>query len=95
MKGDLEPEVAVEEVESDDDDIDTLKERHEYLVNLILTEEDELLSNHRKFIDDTVDLVKKEMVLLHEVDKPGSNVEQYIDTLDGILQHKQDMIAML
>ena len=64
-------------------------------MNLILTEEDELLSNHRKFIDDTVDLVKKEMVLLHEVDKPGSNVEQYIDTLDGILQHKQDMIAML
>jgi kinesin family protein 2/24 len=44
-----------------------------------------MLSYHRKCIDDSVDLVKKEMTLLHDVDKPGSDVEEYITSLDGIL----------
>jgi len=32
------------------------------------------------------------MVLLHEVDKPGSDVDDYILQLDSILIHKLDMI---
>ena len=54
-----------------------------------------MLNSHRKFIDDTVELVKKEMVLLHEVDKPGSDIEEFIDSLDAILAHKEDMIGRL
>lgn len=50
---------------------------------------------HRKEIDDTVDLVKKEMFLIHEVDKPGSDVDDYIMQLDLILIHKLEMINTL
>jgi len=30
---------------------------------------------HRREVDDTVDLVKREMQLINEVDKPGSDVD--------------------
>lgn len=65
-------------LDSEDEDLEVLKEKHEKLVNQILKEEDDLLNLHWKEIDDTVDLVKKEMVLIHEVDKPGSDVDDYI-----------------
>jgi kinesin family protein 2/24 len=65
---------------------------HESLVNLILQEEEDLLSSHRKYIDDIVDSVKKQMVLLHEVDKPGSNVDSYISSLDTMLLSNVNMI---
>ena len=42
-----------------------------------------------------MELVKKQMVLLHEVDKPGSDIEEFIDSLDAILEHKEDMIGGL
>lgn len=41
-----------------------------------------MINGHRKHIDDVVDLVKQEMVLLNEVDKPGSDVEEYVNNLD-------------
>lgn len=72
-----------------------LKEKHERLVNKILQEEDDLLANHKTFIDTTVDIVKSEMNLLHEVDKPGSDVEDYILNLDTLLKSKIDMIHKL
>jgi len=78
--------------DSDDESLEVLKEKHEKLVNKILQEEDELLSTHWTCIDDSVNLVKREMVLLHDVDKPGSDVEEYIRSLDEILLKKLDMI---
>lgn len=38
--------------------------------------------SHRTHIDEIVELVKQEMYLLHNVDKPGSDVEEYVDGLD-------------
>lgn len=35
------------------------------------------------------------MMLLHEVDKPGSDVDEYVDSLDSILSHKLDIISIL
>lgn len=35
------------------------------------------------------------MMLLHEVDKPGSDVDEYVDSLDSILAHKVDIISAL
>jgi len=35
------------------------------------------------------------MVLLHEVDKPGSDVDEYIKSLDDILAHKVHIITEL
>eukprot|EP00343_Euplotes_focardii_P012281 CAMPEP_0205834532 /NCGR_PEP_ID=MMETSP0206-20130828/50827_1 /ASSEMBLY_ACC=CAM_ASM_000279 /TAXON_ID=36767 /ORGANISM="Euplotes focardii, Strain TN1" /LENGTH=258 /DNA_ID=CAMNT_0053141581 /DNA_START=890 /DNA_END=1666 /DNA_ORIENTATION=+ len=60
---------------------------HESLVNQILQEEEDLLASHKKYIDDIVDGVKKQMVILHEVDKPGSNIEEYISNLHTMLRH--------
>jgi kinesin family protein 2/24 len=62
--------------------LEELKDKHEGLVNVILKEEEELLSSHRKYIDDNVDLVKRQMSILNEVDKPGSDVEGYISGID-------------
>jgi len=42
-----------------------------------------------------VELVKQEMVLLHEVDKPGSDVDEYVDNLDNLLAHKLEVISMI
>lgn len=54
-----------------------------------------MINGHRRHIDDQVDLVKKEMQLLNAVDKPGSDVEEYINNLDEILKTKMEMIASL
>ena len=58
------------------------------MIGLILVEEEEIISAHRNHIDDMVDLVKQEMMLLHEVDKPGSDVDEYVSSLNAILSHK-------
>lgn len=68
---------------------------HEKLVELILEEEEELINSHRQHIDDVVDLVKQEMMLLHEVDKPGSDIEEYVSSLDAILLHKMELISVV
>lgn len=62
---------------------------------MILEEEEELISGHRQHIDDGVDLVKQEMMLLHEVDKPGSDIEEYVSSLDAVLLHKMELISVV
>lgn len=52
-----------------------------------------MITGHRRHIDDVVDLVKQEMSLLNEVDKPGSDVEQYVANLDTLLKQKIAMIT--
>jgi len=56
-------------------DTDKLCAEHERLIEQILEEEEELITGHRHHIDDVVDLLKQEMTLLNDVDKPGSDVE--------------------
>jgi kinesin family protein 2/24 len=51
-----------------------------------------MINGHRKHIDDVVDLVKQEMSLLNDVDKPGSDVESYVRSLDKVLISKIEMI---
>ena len=34
-------------------------------------------------------------MLLHEVDKPGSDVDEYVENLDAILLHKLEIITIL
>jgi kinesin family protein 2/24 len=76
-------------------DSEALCSDHEKLIEQILEEEESLISNHRHHIDDIVDLVKQEMMLLHEVDQPGSEVEEYVTKLDGILVHKMQHIMTI
>ena len=35
------------------------------------------------------------MMLLQEVDKPGSDVDEYVSNLDAILAHKMEAISLL
>ena len=35
------------------------------------------------------------MVLLHDVDKPASDIDEYVDSLDAILAHKLELITVL
>lgn len=35
------------------------------------------------------------MMLLNEIDRPGSDVDMYVDSLDAILAHKMDIISVL
>lgn len=67
--------------------------KHEALIKVILNEEDELINNHREQLDIDVELAKKEMALLEEVDKPQSDIEQYVRKLDDILLKKLEMIG--
>lgn len=62
---------------------------------MILEEEEELIGSHRQHIDDVVDLVKQEMMILHDVDKPGSDIEEYVHSLDSILLHKMELIGLV
>lgn len=34
-------------------------------------------------------------MLLHEVDKPGSDVDEYVDSIEAILAHKMEIISLL
>ena len=54
-----------------------------------------MIGTHRTHIDDVVDLVKQEMMLLHDVDKPGSDIEEYVNSLDAILLHKMELIGLV
>ena len=34
-------------------------------------------------------------MLLHEIDKPGSDVDEYVENLDAVLSHKMEIISIL
>jgi len=78
-----------------EEDLHVMSQKHEQLIGVILAEEEDVISLHRTHIDDTVELIKQEMMLLHEVDKPGSDVDEYVESLDAILAHKMELIAGL
>lgn len=62
---------------------------------MILEEEDQLIDSHKRHIDAIMELAKKEMALLQEISKPGSDVSQYVKGLDAILEHKLEIISIL
>ena len=35
------------------------------------------------------------MALLHDVDKPASDIDEYVDSLDAIFIHKLELITVL
>lgn len=40
-------------------------------------------------------MVESEMAILRDVDKPGSDVEQYVVNLDQIIQKKMEKLSSL
>eukprot|EP00826_Nyctotherus_ovalis_P049733 TRINITY_DN6029_c0_g3_i9.p2 TRINITY_DN6029_c0_g3~~TRINITY_DN6029_c0_g3_i9.p2 ORF type:complete len:383 (+),score=85.90 TRINITY_DN6029_c0_g3_i9:454-1602(+) len=76
-------------------DLNKLSEDHEKLIDVILEEEDQLIESHKRHIDAIMELAKKEMALLQEVSKPGSDIDDYVKGLNAILDHKFEIISVL
>ncbi len=68
---------------------------HDKIVNVILEEEEEMIASHKQHVDEIMEMVKQEMQMLQEVDKPGSDVESYAAALDATLARKMEAIAAL
>lgn len=75
--------------------LEKASEEHERLVNLVLEEEDSVVAAHRRHVDVMVEMVKREMQLLQELDKPGSDADKYADSLDEMLGSKVREIGEL
>jgi len=62
---------------------------------MILTEEEDLIDMHKQHVDEIINCEKVEMNLISEVDKSGSDVEDYVQQLDKMLIKKMQMITTM
>ncbi|KAL0905839.1 hypothetical protein M5K25_024279 [Dendrobium thyrsiflorum] len=76
-------DVDVNNLNSDDD------------LNDLLKEEEDLVTAHRRQVEETINIVREEMKLLEEVDQPGNQLDEYITKLNAILSQKAAGIASL
>jgi kinesin family protein 2/24 len=72
-----------------------MSEGHEKLINVILAEEEEIINAHKEHIDDMVGIIKQEMNILHEVDQPGSDVDEYTNALKNFLEQQVKCISQM
>jgi kinesin family protein 2/24 len=75
-----------------DEDFQKLSNDHEKLINTILIEEEDFIGQHKLHIDEMVDMIKQEMNLINEVDRPGSDITHYVSNLDKQLANKIEKI---
>ncbi len=59
-----------------DEDAAALAERAAELMDSILVEEENLVAFHRAKLEEDMETMRREMLLLQEVDKPGSEVRR-------------------
>ena len=78
-----------------DEEYQKVSNIHEDLINVILKEEDNFITEHKNHIDSMVKTIKDEMSGIHEVEKPGSNIEEYTDNLDKFLSKEIESIMNL
>ncbi|XP_020583463.1 kinesin-like protein KIN-13A [Phalaenopsis equestris] len=64
-------------------------------INALLEEEEALIAAHRKEIESTMEIVREEMNLLAEVDRPGSQIDTYVSQLSFLLSRKAAGLAGL
>ncbi|XVF88531.1 hypothetical protein PTKIN_Ptkin19aG0057900 [Pterospermum kingtungense] len=64
-------------------------------LNVLLKEEEDLVSAHRKQVEDTIEIIREEMNLLVEADQPGNQLDNYISKLNTILSQKAAGILQL
>lgn len=76
-------------------DADGLAERHDELMDSILLEEENLVAFHRAKLEEDMEAMRQEMALLQEVDKPGSNIDQYVEQMTALLEIKRQGIQEL
>ncbi|GKV11769.1 hypothetical protein SLEP1_g22991 [Rubroshorea leprosula] len=64
-------------------------------LNALLKEEEDLVSAHRRQVEETIDIVREEMNLLVQADQPGNQLDDYISKLNAILSQKAAGILQL
>ncbi|KAJ3671033.1 hypothetical protein LUZ60_008459 [Juncus effusus] len=64
-------------------------------LNDLLREEEDLVTAHRKQVEETLDIIREEMDLLVEADQPGNQLDDYVARLDVILSQKAKRIVDL
>ncbi|KAJ4958549.1 hypothetical protein NE237_025660 [Protea cynaroides] len=64
-------------------------------LNVLLKEEEDLVTAHRKQVEETLDIVREEMKLLVDTDQPGNQLDDYISRLNTILSQKAAGILQL
>ncbi|XVE98181.1 hypothetical protein REPUB_Repub03eG0083700 [Reevesia pubescens] len=64
-------------------------------LSALLKEEEDLVSAHRRQVEDTIEIVREEMNLLVEADQPGNQLDNYISKLNTILSQKAAGILQL
>lgn len=61
------------------DNVEQLGEDHERIIEQILEEEEQLIFKHNTSCKQSIKIVEEEMAILKNVDKPGSDVESYVE----------------
>ncbi|KAL2321263.1 hypothetical protein Fmac_030232 [Flemingia macrophylla] len=64
-------------------------------LNALLKEEEDLVTAHRRQVEETIDIVREEMNLLVKADQPGNQLDDYISKLNAILSQKAEGIFQL
>lgn len=73
-----------EDSDSDDNDL-----------NALLKEEEDLVTAHRRQVEETIEMVKEEMNLLVEANQPENQLDDYVSRLNTILSNKAEGILQL
>ncbi|WOL00790.1 kinesin-like protein KIN-13B isoform X2 [Canna indica] len=61
----------------------------------LLKEEEDLVTAHRRQVEETLNIVREEMRLLDEADQPGNQLDAYVSRLNAILSQKAAGIVNL
>lgn len=72
--------------------IDSLSQEN---ITILLNKEESLIGAHKQMLNDMVDLINHQMTMLSEVDKPGSDVQKYVESLEKALGLKEAMISQV
>ena len=65
------------------------------MIEQILEDEEQLIFKHNSNCKEDLKMVESEMAILRDVDKPGSDVEQYVVNLDQIILKKMEKLSSL
>mmetsp|Transcript_26495 Transcript_26495/g.40442 ORF Transcript_26495/g.40442 Transcript_26495/m.40442 type:complete len:145 (-) Transcript_26495:195-629(-) len=68
---------------------------HNNLISKILKQEEDFIEKHKQNVNEVINCEKSEMQLISQVEQSGSDVETYVQKLDGLLMNKMNMIMDL
>ncbi|GMI97722.1 hypothetical protein like AT3G16060 [Hibiscus trionum] len=89
------PKIGVSTKSADPSTFDDNNSHSDDDLSALLKEEEDLVSAHRRQVEETMEIVKEEMNLLVEADQPGNQLDNYISKLNTILSQKAAGILQL